>query len=380
MSEAILAPPPSTRSARLKAIASAQLRVGSLGFGGPLATMAMMREELIRKRGLGDDERYLEALAFVKLLPGPTSSLLAMYLGMEVAGVMGGLLSVICFILPSFLMLLAVALFETSFVKFAGGYLWLADGFHGLQIAVLAVISFTCVKLFREALGRSYFGQPRTFAVILFAALSGFLAYQRIPELQILLAMALAGVFYFYFLRSGPKTLRIHPFSIFWTFFTAGFSVFGTAYMILPHLERVLVTEKAWLTSEHFMNAVTFGNLTPGPVMIASTYMGYQMAGLSGSLLATLGIFLGPIILMIVVKPFSQKIFAQRWIEGAWVGILPAVASTIAVSVYYLGEKFAWGSLSFVIFALTFVLLQKNISVLKIFLGVFILSAIIKSF
>lgn len=185
----------------------AQLRVGSLGFGGPLATMALMREELVEKRELVTRDSYFKALAAVKVMPGPVSSLLATYLGLEIAGVLGGLLSAFCFIFPSVLMMLAICIFEDhASVFFASPLFRRAMG--GLQISIIAVIFYTCWHLFIEAYRRTYHGVAQKKAVIFFALLAAGLSLAKVHELAVLLICGLMAYAWL-----SPASPRAHAFS-----------------------------------------------------------------------------------------------------------------------------------------------------------------------
>ncbi len=337
-----------------------------------------MRDELALRLKLVDEKTYLEALGFVKLLPGPVSSLLAIFLGMEIAGVWGGLISLFCFIFPSFFALLLISFFESPLREFFAPYPALAYGFEALQAAVIFLILYTCYRLFRECWEREYFGERRSLAVLLFFLGAIVAAWLQVPELIILLAAAsLGSLFYWLHKNSSRSRLSVLPLvSLFGIFFLAGLSVFGTGYMILPHLERVLVTQYGLLSPADFLNAVTLGNLTPGPVVIAATPMGFKIGGLSGALTATVGIFLGPLLLMLCLKPLSKKLLSQKWVEGAWLGLLPAVAATIALSTLVLGLKMEWGYFKIFLGLLCFFLCLRKKSIPKIFMLIFILAAL----
>jgi chromate transporter len=323
--------------------------------------MAMMRDELVVRRNLVSSDRYIEGLGVVKLLPGPVSSLLAVYLGLDVAGVRGGLVSIAGFVLPSFLMLLGICIFEEQL----GPRVFQSSTFltimHGLQIAVLAVILQTCWKLFRDAQRRVYAGRPRTLVVVVCTLISAILASFKLSEIYILLFCVTISFLWLRFFKrrenEAPPNLKsavgVGVLTLFFSFFNAGLTVFGTGYMVLPYLQRVLVHENGWLQPSHFLEAVAYGNLTPGPVVIASTYMGYKMTGLSGAFAATLGIFAGPTLLMLVLGPFLKKIMAQSWVEGVLLGLLPAVAGSIAIGTLILSKELIWTPVSYAIFVVT---------------------------
>jgi len=366
----------------LKQIAEAQLRVGSTAFGGPLASMSMMRKELVERRKLVSGDRYLEGLALVKMLPGPVAVLLSVFLGTEIAGILGGILGVLCFVVPSFLMLLAICFFEDTL---AGGFFhhprFLA-AMTGVQLVVLGVIFQSCFKLFKESFLKKYFGSTEHFWVSVFALSGAVAAFYRVSEIVILLSCGAGGLaWYFSKVRVGGVGTRsvffVEPvmsaFSIFILFFNSGLTVFGTGYMILPVLQRILVEERAWLTAQEFLNAVAYGNLTPGPIVIASTYMGFKMGGFGSALAATVGIFLGPTLLMLFLGPVFRRYLGRPWLEGILLGVLPAVAATIAIGSFDLAKGFFTGDrmiVSLCAVGLSFYLIEwKKVSVIKLILA-----------
>lgn len=356
---------------RLRELCKSQLKVGSLGFGGPLSAMAFMRQELVVRHRAISDQRYLEGLALVKLMPGPVSTLLAIFLGQEIAGTRGGFLSGLCYVLPAFAMILAVVTVESSLPPGFRESTYFVSAMSAVQAAVLSVIFWTCWKLFREAVERPYAGRPRRALAIGIAALAGGAAWAGSPELLIL---ALASVLGAFALRERtPRGLRVDPVSILWVFLTAGVTVFGTGYMVLPHLQRVLCVERAWLSPDEFLNAVAWGNLTPGPIVIASTYMGYKMLGLRGALAATVGIFAAPFGLMLALGPWVRRFLGRPWVEGVMLGLIPAVAATIAVGTLSLARDLRWDLFLAVVFAMGFAASARRVAVPWIFAGALVL-------
>lgn len=311
-----------------------QLRVGTIGFGGPLATMALMRQELVERRGFVSSERFLEGMAVVKLLPGPVSSLLAIFLGLEVSGILGGLLSLVCFVFPSFLLLLAVSIIGQWGLTGIVGVTAVGLGQSALgylQLAVFGLILMSCQKLFIDARNRKYFGSDRPVSVSLIALVSGALVWARVPEVQILLGSLAVVAAFFWFRRASLRLNTLGVFTIFFIFFQAGATVFGTGYMIIPSLYRELVAG-GLLDEKLFLDAVTWGNLTPGPIVIAATHMGFSLGAIPGAVAATVGIFAAPAIIMITLYPLLSRLLKWRWSEVLFLAVLPAVASTIFVS------------------------------------------------
>ena len=377
-------PPQSSQTSALWGLFCAQLRVGCFGFGGPLATMGMMREEICIKRKLLPEEKHLLGLGVVKLLPGPMSSLLAVFLGCEIGGFVGGLISVIAFIGPSFLMLVSVCLLEGLFqqsgsaqdLKLLGVPLGVvgAQTLRGLQVAVLAVILQTCLTLFLNAWKIEYNKQrPRLVIAILSMASVGAAAL-GIAEIFILLGSSLSAWLFLSVVKprmeapASSQKLQVSPWSVFALFFQAGLTVFGTGYMVLPALNRMLVVDRGWISRDVFLQGMMWGNLTPGPVVITSTYLGWHMGGFWQSLAATLGIFSGPVLLMLTMYPVLKRLWGKTWIQAALVGLLPAVAMTIAWSSLGFFPALAPRAWELVTMSLFFALLQtRKLTVVKTF-------------
>ena len=355
---------------RLKKIIKSQLKVGSLGFGGPLATMAFMRDELVVRERLVSDARYLEGLAVVKLLPGPVSTLLSIFLGQQIAGWVGGVVSGLCYILPAFVMMLLVALVREQLPPQILASVEFRAVMKGVQVAVISVVLYTCWKLFKDAGDRVYAGRQRKIVVLLVAALAFVAGLLAVPELLILVLSGLAGVAVMRISKEPlvpPDRLRVDLLLLFGVFFVSGLTVFGTGYMVLPHLQRVLVEQHQWLSVQDFLDSVAWGNLTPGPIVIASTYMGYVIGGLPASLAATLGIFAGPFVLMLVLSPLLTRFLGRPWVEGVLLGVIPAVAATVTAGLISLAKAIHWDGPALAIGIIALVLSFRRWPVVRVF-------------
>ena len=337
----------------LRSLVKTMLRVGSLSFGGPVATMAMMGEELSEKRSLVSRRRYLEGLALVKLFPGPVSSLLAIFLGQEIAGTFGGILALICFVLPSFLALLLISSIESVATALTQSATYRLVLEH-LQATVIVIILMACWKLYQDARKELATSGESPWIAPVFAALAAFLfLVAKWNEVWIVLGLGALGMLWKSW-HARARRLQVEPLSLFWIFFVSGTTVFGTGYMVLPHLQRILVEERGWLTEEAFTRGIVFGNLTPGPIVIASTYYGFQISAFSGALLATIGIFLGPAVLMLVLGPVIRRYLDRPWLKAFLIGVLPSVAAVLASNVPNLSRGIPWGFSVLGLMALTY--------------------------
>ena len=197
---------------------------------------------------------------------------------------------------------------------------------------MIGLIAFNAVKLFLEPKKRQVSGKPISLWVSLFFCALGFaLAALKFSEALIFCASGSLAILIYYSKTKllARRTLAVDPLTIFWIFFVSGLTVFGTGYMVLPALERIRVIERMWVDSASFLNSVAYGNLTPGPIVIASTYMGYKISGFTGALAATAGIFSGPILLMLILFPFLNRILKMTVVHWALAGLLPAVVGSL---------------------------------------------------
>jgi chromate transporter len=344
---------------KLSELAWVFLRIGCLGFGGPIATMAMMEEETCRRRGWITQAQYNEMYAITKMLPGPVSTQLAIFIAKIYAGTLGGLIAGIMFILPSFLFVLALSI---AYVK--SGHVSQVRGIlTGLQIGALAVILVSV-----EQMAKNYWKKLYAWIIVIISAVLIF--YQPRWEPLIILAFGVLGAILFSrrFKSDsahsvpaqasrkrdgdlpGPtlKAVAAAPLvgaaslstmgQLFWTCFKAGAFVFGTGLAIVPVLEGDTVSHFHWVTHSQFMDGLAIGQITPGPVVITVTFIGYVAAGWLGSLIATIGIFMPPFLNILLLVP----IFWARWSgtpssQGFSSWAIPAVIGGILGTMVRLG-------------------------------------------
>jgi chromate transporter len=297
------APSDPTRSrASLGELAAVFLKLGTIAFGGPAAHVAMMRDEVVRRRGWMSDEAFLGYLGATNLIPGPNSTELAIHVGHDQRGWRGLLVAGACFIVPAALIVTAAA---WAYVRF--GTLPRAAGvLYGVKPVVIAVILQALWSLGRTAL--------KTRWVMLVGLLSLAAVALGVNEL---LVLGLAGVLCIArysvvegrpsdggssSLRSillplvGPAAGAAAPgvglWALFGVFLKIGSVLFGSGYVLLAFLRADLVDRLHWISERQLLDAVAVGQVTPGPVFTTATFVGYVVAGGSGAAVATLGIFL----------------------------------------------------------------------------------------
>lgn len=349
------APATTDEAGRLREVTTLFLRLGFTAFGGPAAHIAMMRDEVVRRRGWISDERFLDLMGAVNLIPGPNSTELAIYLGYLRAGWPGLIVAGACFIGPAMLIVLAlawayVALGTTPAVG------WLL---YGIKPVVIAIIAMALLGLGRTALRSTI---AAAFAVLVLAAylLGG-------NELALLFGAGLlfAAVYLLLERRKGaasvgggtaagvvagagkiarsPLTLASTasaaaasaavPFSqltLFLTFLKIGAVLYGSGYVLLAFLRNDFVLGLHWLSDRQLLDAISIGQFTPGPVFTTATFIGYVLGGVPGALLATLGIFLPSFALVPLVHRLADAMRRSRWAGAILTGVNVAALALMA--------------------------------------------------
>jgi chromate transporter len=317
------------------------LWLGAVGFGGPIALAGHMQQDLVDKRRWVSSEDYVEGLALAQLAPGPLAAQLAIYLGYVRAGVLGATLVGIAFVLPSFLMVLALS---WAYVRF-GGLPWMQGMFYGIGAAVIAIIARSTVKLTKLTLKKdsllwAIFGvlaistAVTSREIIWLVVLGGVvaLAARAMPRKII---VGNAGTFAMTAALSGGGSLA----GIFLYFAKAGMFVFGSGLAILPFLYGGVVEGHHWLNDRQFLDAVAVAMITPGPVVITVAFIGFLVAGVAGATAAALGVFL-PVYVVVVALAPSYKKWAKNPQLNAFVrGVTAAATGAIAGAVIVLARR-----------------------------------------
>jgi chromate transporter len=324
------------------------LRLGTFGFGGPIALAGHMQRDLVESRRWVSKQDYVEGLAFSQLSPGPLAAQLAMYLGWVRAGAMGATLVSIAFILPSFVMVMALAVVYVSF----GGLSWMQGAFYGIGAAVIAIIARSAYKLVRLTV------KSDALLWVVFAVSALVTAW---TESEILWVFLLSGVVVLLVRappRRGPRlaALAFPPdlawfvtglqgpasaetlWTILWYFTEAGAVVFGSGLAIIPFLYGGVVQQFHWLDERQFLDAVAVAMITPGPVIITAGFIGYLAAGPVGAGLAATGVFVPPYLLVIVLAPYYRRFAQNRQIQAFVAGVTAAATGAIAGAAFVLGK------------------------------------------
>jgi chromate transporter len=305
---------------RLRDVALVFLKLGAIGFGGPAAHVALMRRELVERRQWLGEDRFLVLFGASNLIPGPSSTELGMMLGYEHAGWPGLLLSGVCFIGPAMVIVLSLA---WAYVRF--GSLpqtnWLL---YGVEPVIIAVIADALWQLGRRALKSWSLAALGVVVVVLYFVgvdvtllLFGGAVLVTIARNAARLRWPIGGIALllpFDAAATGAPSVSLG--SLFLEFLKLGAVVFGSGYVLLAFLRSDLVEQLHWLNEGQLLDAVTIGQVTPGPVFTTATFIGYLVGGLPGALLATVAIFLPAFVLSGAVYRVLPRLRRSPWADA----------------------------------------------------------------
>ena len=365
----------------LAQLAALFLRLGFTAFGGPAAHIAMMRQEVVQRRKWMSDERFVDLIGVTNLIPGPSSTELAIYLGYLRAGWPGLLIAGICFIGPAMLIVLAIAWAYVTYGSLPQvGWL-----FYGIQPVVVAIIAQAIWNLGRTILKGVLAAVVAGLVLVLYlfginvlillfggAFLFGILslAQHRWNSKQtissVLLPLGVSG------LRGASKHLPSvlsagllaagAPFSmllLFLTFLKFGAVVYGSGYTLLAFLRTDLVQNLHWLTDKQLLDAISVGQFTPGPVFTTATFIGYVLGGWPGALLATLGIFLPSFVFIALIHPVASRLRQAAWTSTLLDGVNAAALALMTGVLVQLGQHALTDVLTWVLALVSLALLLR---------------------
>jgi chromate transporter len=321
------------------------LRLGALGFGGPIALTGAMQRDLVEERAWVTEAEYKEGMALAQLAPGPLAAQLSIYLGWLKGGIPGASVIGLAFILPSFLMVLVLAWF---YIRYQG-LEWLQAAFYGIGAVVIAIIANSVNKLVRKTL------KADRFLWLLFAASAVITAA---TEREILWVFLLSGALAL-FVKAPPKfggqALMVAPLwwlsglsgpqepgmvrELFLFFAKAGSVVFGSGLAIVPFLHGGVVQEHHWLTERQFLDAVAVAMVTPGPVVITVAFIGALVAGLAGAIAAALGVFFPCYLFVVIPAPFYKRFAGNPQVKAVVDGVTASAVGALTGAVWVLGRR-----------------------------------------
>lgn len=323
------------------------LKLGTWGFGGPVALVGYMHRDLVENRRWISEEEYKEGLALAQLAPGPLAAQLGIYIGYVHYGLIGATLTGLAFVLPSFIMVVLLGMAYQLF----GGLPWMQAVFYGVGAAVIGIISVSAYKLTVKSVGKLEFSDIKNKWMLWIFYLTGIIITYVTEREEVLLFLA-CGIIYM-FIKSPPKWIKKlgalpsgllittgfwkydgHNLQqIAWFFAKAGAFVFGSGLAIVPFLHSGVVKDFGWLNEHQFVDAVAVAMITPGPVVITVGFIGYLVAGFPGACVAALATFLPCYLFTVILAPSFKKIAKDQSVKAFVEGITAVVIGALVGSV-----------------------------------------------
>jgi chromate transporter len=333
------------------------LKLGTIGFGGPVALVGFMHRELVEKRRWITEETYKLSLALAQIMPGPLAAQTAIAIGYFEGGVLGATLVGLAFVLPSFLMVVAISLLYVAY----GGLWWMQALFYGIGATVVAIIAIAAYKLSRS----TNKADPVLWAIFAVLTVVTVWAQAELAEFFIVaglvtlivrawpgwkrgLVIALSGAALGLVIwlieawgqQAGTTADSRDVLVQILLFFTkAGAFVFGSGLAIVPFLQQGVVQQFGWLNEHQFLDAVAVAMITPGPVVITVAFIGFLVAGLAGSIMAALGIFLPVYLFTIIPAPWFKRHRDNPQLKAFVNGATAAATGAITGAVIVLGAR-----------------------------------------
>lgn len=358
-------------------LAALFLKLGATAFGGPAAHIALMEQEVVRRRAWLTHEHFLDLIGATNLIPGPNSTEMTMHVGYERAGWRGLLLAGICFIFPAALITLGFAILYKQY----GALPQITPFFRGIQAAVIAIILQAGYNLSRKAakngvlvaigvltFGVTVLGINEITVVISGGILSmlwfGSKRFLQKPEIKNLFPILL--------FQAGTAVLPAFSLSkLFFIFLKIGALLFGSGYVLVAYLEDEFVTKLHWLTQSQLLDAVAIGQFTPGPLFTTATFIGYQLGGISGAIVATVGIFLPAFGFVWLLNPLVPRMRQSQLLGFFLDGVNIAAVAVMLAAVVQLGSSVVqdWRSVAIGVISLFILLRYPKVNTMWVIIG-----------
>jgi chromate transporter len=347
-------------------VAALFLKMGFTAFGGPAAHIAIMHDQVVKRRKWLDDQHFLDLLGATQLIPGPNSTEMAIHIGFVRAGWPGLIAGGVCFTLPATGIVIALswAYVQYGTLPQVGGIL------YGIKPVIIAIIlqalwslGKTAIKGYQTAVTVAgvivlYFLGVNEIA-LLFAGAIGVMIFQNLNRFtkssaQSLIPFPLTGL--------GLSAIAAVPFNfttLFLTFLKIGAILYGSGYVLIAFLRTDLVDHLGWLTNQQLFDAIAIGQVTPGPLFTAATFIGYILGGIKGAILATLGIFLPSFIFVAISNPIIPRLRNSPWTSALLDGVNAASLGLMAAVTFQLGRESLMDIFTLLLAAASLILLMR---------------------
>lgn len=366
------------------------LKIGAISWGGFMALIAVVQKQLVDKDKVIKEELILDGISLASVLPGAVAINVVTYIGYQLKGIKGAFLSMLATILPGFLLIAGLGAVYANY----GELPVLNSFFLGVLPAIVAVILSVAISMAQKQVKdvrqiaicviaaiclltiHSFFA---TLGVIAASALAGYFSYSNpgsnkqsptprkfninqrklvrylaIPVIVVLLLILAVG-----FLQLDAQDWYKINRTILLTFSGMSLTLFGGGYVIIPAMQQVIVDGFHWMTTKEFADAIAMGQITPGPVILTATFIGYKVAGFLGACTATLAIFLPPGCVMLILSGFLKKIKDSNLINAVFKGMRPAIVGMIFSAAFTVGKEAQLVWPSAVIFLIVLILLVR---------------------
>jgi len=360
------------REASLGEIAFVFLKLGTVAFGGPAAHLAMMEEEFVRRRRWITEAEFLDRLAAANLIPGPSSTEVAIFVGQLKRGWRGLVVAASCFIIPAAVI---VSLIAWAYVRY-GSLPQAAGVLYAIKPVVVAIVIQALGKLARTGVRTS-----------LLALIAGLAAVLRFLGLSPIAVLVIAGIISAASLAMKNRLMALSVLGtpgilvvpallltmgtavsfglgrLFLSFLKIGSVVFGSGYVLLPFVQAEFVERLHWLTDKQLIDAVAVGQFTPGPLFTTATFIGFVVGGWAGAAVATVGIFLPGFVLVALSGPVIPWIRRSPWASAALDGVIAGSLALMAVVTWLLGKAAIVDRTTLIVFVLSaFALLRFKVN------------------
>ena len=382
----------SERAVGLAEIVGVFLKIGAMSYGGP-AIMGIMQTEIQEKLQWISKPEFVEGLALVNMLPGPGATQLGIFIGHAKVGLAGGIIAGICFILPAFLIMLALS---AAYVAF-GTLPSMRNAFYGIGPVVVGIFATSVYRLGKGTIrDRSQIAIAIATAIVMFftpiglvmplmaAGCVGIALFDSRRTGLIGLSVLVAAFGTYYLIDTFLAELIVPTVNLpqqsnatspgLWElgtfFFKVGAFTFGGGLSMLAFIQEQVVNQFGWLTPKEFVDGLALGQLTPGPILMLAAFIGFKLAGTTGAAVAGSAIFLPSFLMMLSVLPLLRKLKDLQWLRAFMRGVGPAVIGALAVSLVQMAPHAAPDIFTWVLLALTIgIILLRNVGPLPVMAG-----------